>query len=126
MEFKELTKGDAERSLAIELEKLKKTGNLPELQAQMIDKEFGGFQRLFNKFLAADSGSAIEWERIEKLPSDAMLDKLVVVKLNGGLGTSMGCKGPKSVIPVRSDLTFLDLTVQQIEHLNKKYDTDVP
>ena len=42
-----------------------------------------------------------------------MLDKLVVVKLNGGLGTSMGCKGPKSVIPVRNDLTFLDLTVQQ-------------
>ena len=55
-----------------------------------------------------------------------MLDKLVVVKLNGGLGTSMGCKGPKSVIPVRNDLTFLDLTVQQIEHLNKTYDTDVP
>ena len=55
-----------------------------------------------------------------------MLNKLVVVKLNGGLGTSMGCKGPKSVIPVRSDLTFLDLTVQQIEHLNKKYDVDVP
>lgn len=44
-----------------------------------------------------------------------MLSKLVVVKLNGGLGTSMGCHGPKSVIPVRSDLTFLDLTVQQIE-----------
>ena len=43
-----------------------------------------------------------------------MLDQLVVVKLNGGLGTSMGCKGPKSVIPVRSDLTFLDLTVQQV------------
>ena len=30
------------------------------------------------------------------------------------------------MIPVRSDLTFLDLTVQQIEHLNKKYDADVP
>ena len=56
----------------------------------------------------------------------SMLNKLVVVKLNGGLGTSMGCKGPKSVIPVRSDLTFLDLTVQQIEHLNKKFDVDVP
>ncbi len=55
-----------------------------------------------------------------------MLDKLVVVKLNGGLGTSMGCKGPKSVIPVRNDLTFLDLTVQQIEYLNKKYNADVP
>lgn len=49
-----------------------------------------------------------------------MLDKLVVIKLNGGLGTSMGCHGPKSVIPVRSDLTFLDLTVQQIEVKNLK------
>lgn len=44
-----------------------------------------------------------------------MLRKVVVVKLNGGLGTSMGCHGPKSVISVRSGLTFLDLTVQQIE-----------
>lgn len=38
----------------------------------------------------------------------------------------MGCHGPKSVIPVRSDLTFLDLTVQQIETLNKTYKADVP
>ena len=63
-------------------------------------------------------------------PSDdemrGMLDKLAVIKLNGGLGTSMGCKGPKSVIPVRNDLTFLDLTVQQIEYLNQKFDADVP
>ena len=56
----------------------------------------------------------------------SMLDKLVVIKLNGGLGTSMGCKGPKSIIPVRNDLTFLDLTVQQIEYLNKQFDADVP
>ena len=55
-----------------------------------------------------------------------LLKRLVVVKLNGGLGTSMGCKGPKSTIPIRDDLTFLDLAVQQIEHLNRKYDADVP
>ena len=29
-----------------------------------------------------------------------MLDQMVVIKLNGGLGTSMGCKGPKSIIQV--------------------------
>ena len=56
----------------------------------------------------------------------ALLEKLVVVKLNGGLGTTMGCKGPKSAITVRDGLTFLDITVQQIEELNKKYDTNVP
>merc|ERR1712038_550537 len=32
----------------------------------------------------------------------------------------------KSVIPVRNDLTFLDLTVQQIEGLNKTFGADVP
>ena len=45
----------------------------------------------------------------------SLLDKLVVVKLNGGLGTGMGCTGPKSAICVRNELTFLDLNVQQIE-----------
>ena len=44
-----------------------------------------------------------------------LLSKLVVIKLNGGLGTSMGCTGPKSAICVRNELTFLDLNVQQIE-----------
>ena len=70
MEFKELTKRDAERSLSIELEKLKKTALLPEAQSQLIDKEFSGFQRLFKTFLA--TAGPIEWEKIEKLPSDAV------------------------------------------------------
>ncbi len=53
--------------------------------------------------------------QLEKDVIRKALDKLVVLKLNGGLGTSMGCTGPKSVISVRDELTFLDLTVQQIE-----------
>ncbi|XVF08843.1 hypothetical protein REPUB_Repub07fG0038600 [Reevesia pubescens] len=55
-----------------------------------------------------------------------LLDKLVVLKLNGGLGTTMGCTGPKSLIEVRNGLTFLDLIVIQIEHLNSKYGCNVP
>jgi len=55
-----------------------------------------------------------------------LLNKIAIVKLNGGLGTSMGCTGPKSAIPVRSGLTFLDLTVRQVEYLNAKYGVDVP
>lgn len=49
-----------------------------------------------------------------------VLKKLVVIKLNGGLGTSMGCTGPKSLISLRRDLTFLDMNVQQIEVSFKK------
>ena len=87
-------------------------------------------QKLCTSHIFLLSFKIIPYESLAKADTNeeikAMLDKLVVVKLNGGLGTSMGCKGPKSVIPVRSDLTFLDLTVQQIEYLNKKFDADVP
>jgi len=141
MEFKELTKKDAQISLAMELDKLMMT--MPEGQKQVVEQDFDGFKTLFGKFINS-TGPSVHWDKIEKLPKDAihpygklphtedkeairqMLDKLVVIKLNGGLGTSMGCSGPKSVIPVRNDLTFLDLTVQQIEHLNKRYNADVP
>jgi UTP--glucose-1-phosphate uridylyltransferase len=141
MEFKELTKKDAQITLALELDKLMKT--LPEAQKELVQREFDGYQKLFAKFLV-DTGPSVIWDKIERLPPGsilnyndltsqadkaavkAMLDQLVVIKLNGGLGTSMGCSGPKSVIPVRNDLTFLDLTVQQIEYLNKTYDADVP
>ncbi|XP_037480660.1 UTP--glucose-1-phosphate uridylyltransferase-like [Triticum dicoccoides] len=50
----------------------------------------------------------------------------MVLKLNGGLGTTMGCTGPKSVIEACNGFTFLDLIVIQIESLNKKYGCSVP
>lgn len=53
----------------------------------------------------------------EVLPNvdPSILNKLAVLKLNGGLGTTMGCVGPKSIIEVRDNMTFLDLSVRQIE-----------
>ena len=36
--------------------------------------------------------------------------RLVVVKLNGGLGTTMGCEGPKSVIKVGAMTTNMLLS----------------
>lgn len=42
----------------------------------------------------------------------------MVVKLNGGLGTTMGCTLPKSAIEVRQDLSFLDMTVRQVRTLS--------
>ncbi|KAH9285308.1 UTP--glucose-1-phosphate uridylyltransferase [Echinococcus granulosus] len=54
------------------------------------------------------------------------LSHLVVIKLGGGLGTSMDCCGPKSLIPVKEERTFLDLTLQQLEALNTNYNLDMP
>ncbi|CAH1132390.1 unnamed protein product [Ceutorhynchus assimilis] len=138
--FIEATKRDALLLLESELGKLVDTA--PPVQRERVRKEFDGFTDLFKRFLE-ETGPSVNWDKIEKLPPDAvreyndletptadiihqMLNKLVVVKLNGGLGTSMGCYGPKSVITVRNDLTFLDLTVQQIDYLNKTYKVNVP
>jgi UDP-N-acetylglucosamine pyrophosphorylase len=49
-----------------------------------------------------------------------LLDQAVVIKLNGGLGTSMGLQGPKSLLPVRDGVTFLDLMVRQILDLRQR------
>jgi len=54
------------------------------------------------------------------------LNRTVILKLNGGLGTTMGLQGPKSLIPVKKQLTFLDITALQAINLNKKIGSRVP
>ena len=68
---------------------------------------------------------------LEAVPGDQklqmeLLNKVVILKLNGGLGLGMGCKMPKSTIEVRQGRTFLDLIVRQVEYLNISYGVDVP
>jgi len=108
---------------------------------EVFRKELNDFYSLFTRYVT-DSKQLIDWEKIQspldeqiipyaslsESPEDPkeLLGKLCVLKLNGGLGTTMGCVGPKSAIEVRGDLTFLDLTVRQIEFLNEKNGTDVP
>ena len=48
---------------------------------------------------------------------DAPLDEAVVVKLNGGLGTSMGMTRAKSLIEAKDGLSFLDITARQVQGL---------
>ncbi len=54
------------------------------------------------------------------------LRRTVVVKLNGGLGTSMGMDRAKSLVEVRPGRTFLDLTATQVLELRRRYDADLP
>lgn len=56
----------------------------------------------------------------------ALLDQVVVIKLNGGLGTSMGMQGPKSLLPVKDGLRFIDIIVKQLLHLRQTYHVRVP
>jgi UTP--glucose-1-phosphate uridylyltransferase len=49
-----------------------------------------------------------------------------IIKLNGGLGTSMGMDRAKSLLCVRSGLSFLDIIARQVLELRKRYDATLP
>ncbi|MEZ4332743.1 MAG: UTP--glucose-1-phosphate uridylyltransferase [Myxococcota bacterium] len=50
----------------------------------------------------------------------------VVIKLNGGLGTSMGLAKAKSLLPVRPGISFLDLIARQVLHQRARLAVDLP
>lgn len=50
----------------------------------------------------------------------------VLIKLNGGLGTSMGLDRTKSLIMARDGFTFLDLILKQVQHLRKNTGAPLP
>jgi UDP-N-acetylglucosamine pyrophosphorylase len=54
-------------------------------------------------------------------PDISLLAKTVVLKLNGGLGTGMGLDKAKSLLKVKGDDTFLDLTAKQVIQMRQEY-----
>jgi UTP--glucose-1-phosphate uridylyltransferase len=96
------------------------------------------FARRFERLLAGDSGAidGDELEPVSEVPAldglartgdgDAPLDRAVVIKLNGGLGTSMGLHEPKSLIEVKPGVTFLDVIVRQVLALRERRGARLP
>ena len=106
------------------------------------DRGQENFLRLYEKFIAGPS-TIDDWERVRspdekyllpytslKTPDRAAvqknLSKVAVCKLNGGLGTSMGCQSPKSTIVVRDGKSFLDLIVDQLCEVKNDFGVKVP
>jgi len=54
------------------------------------------------------------------------LDRAVVIKLNGGLGTSMGMERAKSLLEVKDGLSFLDIIVAQVLELRRRHGARLP
>jgi UTP--glucose-1-phosphate uridylyltransferase len=94
------------------------------------------FAELYERLVAGESGlmgeSAIE--PVESVPDadelpdggEEVLDQVVVLKLNGGLGTSMGLDGPKSLLEVKEGLTFLDVVARQLIALRERTGARLP
>ncbi|KAH9485029.1 UTP--glucose-1-phosphate uridylyltransferase [Psilocybe cubensis] len=141
--FPELPSSDVAKPMSDELDRLVSTVR-ESIPRKLFIAELLPFLALYRRYRSELSeGPALDWQQVKPLegsqmipydrlsqkpesPTPTPLDKLAVLKVNGGLGTSMGMNGAKSALEVQNKLTFLDLVVQQIEHLNATYHTEVP
>src|SRR3954447_924631 len=68
---------------------------------------------------------------LEDLPHDVeaeheSLRKAIVLRLNGGLGTSMGLSHAKSPLDAKDGLSFLDISARQVLALREEHDAELP
>ena len=78
---------------------------------------------------SAELEPAGEVDRLEDLPdadAGAVLDRVAVIKLNGGLATSMGLRSPKALVEAREGHSFLDLIIGQTLVLRVRYGVRLP
>ncbi len=94
------------------------------------------FESTFNSLVSGNTGlipestiaPAPDLEKAETFtgePDTSLLASTVVLKLNGGLGTGMGLDKAKSLLRVKGDDTFLDLTAKQIVAMREEFKSNV-
>lgn len=101
------------------VEKAMRQAGLPTLAIRTFEHYFQELARGQTGLLAeTEISPAGDVSRLEDLPADSAfgpaLAQTVVIKLNGGLGTSMGLNQAKSLLPAREGVTFLELIARQV------------
>ena len=76
----------------------------------------------------ATLGSFPHLEELDELDpaGERAISRTVLIKLNGGLGTSMGLERAKSLIIAKNGLSFLDIIVRQVEFLRRRCRAPLP
>jgi UTP--glucose-1-phosphate uridylyltransferase len=101
------------------------------------DEAIRTFASAYRRLAGGDSGMmptaelepATDVRSLDELPEadDASaLEHLVVIKLNGGLATSMGLRSPKSLVQAREGHTFLDIIIGQTLALRREHGLRLP
>lgn len=65
---------------------------------------------------------------VEVSPAEAQaaIQQTAIIKLNGGLGTSMGLDEAKTLLEVRDGLNFLDIIARQVLSVREEYTAQLP
>ena len=108
-------------------------------EARVVPSAIEVFSHYYQLLESGETG-LIREESIDPLLDPPMLDDVevsdneareaigatVMIKLNGGLGTSMGLDRAKNLLEVRDGLNFLDLIVQQVRAARRDWDAPLP
>jgi UTP--glucose-1-phosphate uridylyltransferase len=104
-------------------------------RAGVADAAIATFRHYYEQLEAGESGLMpdSELEPAGDVPdlddlarADGPLDQAVVIKLNGGLGTSMGMTHAKSLVEVKDGLSFLDIIARQVLELRREQGARLP
>jgi UTP--glucose-1-phosphate uridylyltransferase len=106
-------------------------------QAGQPDEAIRAFRNAYQRLRAGESGMLPSSElepagdvpslgELELAPDDRALEQTVVIKLNGGLATTMGLRSPKSLVLARDGKTFLDIIIGQTLALRRGYGIRLP
>lgn len=110
-------------------------------QSSLSKQNIHRFCQSFQKYLQSTKKNVSDWSNFIPLeiniqhrdlaiPTSSktreLLQQVVICKLNGGLGTSMGCNQPKSSIVVKENKNFLDIALLQHSFMQKKWQTSIP
>jgi UTP--glucose-1-phosphate uridylyltransferase len=105
--------------------------------AGVSDAGVRAFARLYGLLVGGDRGvlASADLEPVPAVPSledldgggphDA-LDRTVVIRLNGGLGTTMGLEEPKSLVEIKPGVTFLDVIARQVLAARARWGVRLP
>ena len=66
------------------------------------------------------------FDELPPVDAAAVLERLAIIKLNGGLATSMGLQQPKSLLEARDGRTFLQVIIGQTLALRRRYGVRLP
>src|SRR3954453_14871341 len=107
--------------------------------AGVVDLAIRNFEHYYALLEEGDAGvlPEAEIETVEDVPDaddlpdggDAArdaLDRTLVLKLNGGLGTSMGMTRAKSLLEAKDGLSFIDVIARQVLEVRKRTGARLP
>ena len=116
-----------------------RAGETKMREAGLAEEAIAYFRHYYGQLVAGDEGVIRESdiEPVEELPAIGdleideaagreALDRAVILKLNGGLGTSMGLEKAKSLLEIKDGLTFLDVIAQQTLELRRREGARLP